>query len=296
MKIFAPATSANLGPGFDCLGLAIKLYNEVEIKPASFTSVSINGYGSDRAALKKNNAFIGIFDEILGELGAAGGRYRFEFVNNIPFSRGLGSSSSVIVGAIASAYEIAGFKISREAILNKALKYETHPDNISPVVWGGFTANIVAGGEVFTKKARLSEDLRAVVVIPDSAISTKQSRGKLPKNYTMSETVNNVSHASFLTACFLMGDYDSLRLACVDKMHEERRMSALPELFEVRKIAYENGALMSSLSGSGSTFFNLVYKDVASRLKAALQVAFPKFRVEIFELDNDGFFITQSKK
>ncbi|MCR8679166.1 MULTISPECIES: homoserine kinase [Campylobacter] len=291
MRIFTPATSANLGPGFDSLGLALKLYNEVSITEQKISSINIIGEGSDKIALKKNNTFVNIFNETIALLNGKNLNYKFNFVNNIPFSRGLGSSSSVIVGAIAAAYHMAGFKVDRSVILDRALKYENHPDNISPAVWGGFTANIVSNSSVYTQKCDIDPNLKAVVVIPDEPMNTKQSRGKLPLNYTMSECVSNLSHAAYLSSCFIKKDYDNLRVASIDMMHEERRMSALPELFRVREIAYANGALMSTLSGSGSSFLNLTYQDRAKNLAEILQANFTKFRVKILDIDNDGFSI-----
>ena len=110
----------------------------------------------------------------------------------------------------------------------------------------------------------------------------------------MKECVNNLSHAAFLTSCFYEKKYDLLKIASKDLMHEERRMHALEELFEVRKVAYKNGALMSTLSGSGSSFLNIAYKDDAKNLQDALKSKFGDFRVEIFSFDNDGYEITQS--
>jgi homoserine kinase len=211
MTIFTPATSANLGPGFDSLGLALKLYNEVSITEQKISSINIIGEGSDKIALKKNNTFVNIFNETIASLNGKSLNYKFNFVNNIPFSRGLGSSSSVIVGAIAAAYYIAGFKVERSVILDKALQYESHPDNISPAVWGGFTVNIVSGDSVFTQRTDIDSNLKAVVVIPDEPMNTKQSRGKLPANYTMSECVSNLSHAAYLSSCFIKKDYDNLQ-------------------------------------------------------------------------------------
>lgn len=291
MKIFTPATSANLGPGFDSLGIAIKLYNEVEITKQSFTSISVDGFGSAQSNLKQKNPFINIFNEFYSSLNPEKSNFKFHFTNNIPFSRGLGSSSSVIIGAIGAAYEMAGFKIQKSTILNKALFYESHPDNISPAVYGGFTANILKNGEVLTQRAELDENLRAVMVIPDQPISTEKSRQALPKNYSKADCVSNLSHAAFLTACFIKKDYQMLKFASIDKMHEDYRINLLPELFEVRKIAYENGSLMSVLSGSGSSFLNLIYKDDAQKLKSVLSNKFTKFAVEIYELDNNGFTI-----
>ncbi|WP_103610830.1 homoserine kinase [Campylobacter concisus] len=294
MNILIPATSANLGPGFDALGLSLKLFNSVKIEPSKFSSVSINGEGSDSTNLKRNNIFLSIFNEIFLELTGKNENFRIVFENNIPFSRGLGSSSAVIVGAIASAYEMAGFKASKSVVLNKAIIYETHPDNISPAVYGGFISAVVKNGNVYANKINLSDDIKAVVVIPNKPMSTASSRQILPKNYTMKECVNNLSHAAFLTSCFYEKRYDLLRIASEDMMHEERRMSALKELFEVRKVAYENGALMSTLSGSGSSFLNIAYKDDAKNLQDVLKSKFGDFRVEIFSFDNDGYEITQS--
>ena len=206
----------------------------------------------------------------------------------------MGSSSAVIVGAIASAYEMAGVKASRESILNKAILYETHPDNIAPAVYGGFTSSVVENGKVRTLKKVLSEKLKVVMVIPDRPMSTAHSRTLLPKTYLMKNVVYNLSRASLLTAAFFSENWEFLRAASRDCMHEHRRMRQLKELFEVREIALKNGALMSTLSGSGSSFFNLVKADDAPKVAIALKNAFEMFRVEIFELDNNGFEIVKS--
>lgn len=294
MKIKIPATSANLGPGFDCLGLAIALYNEVIIKPASYQSISVKGEGEDNAKLKNNNIFVSIFYEIYQELIGKKDPFRFEFFNQIPFSRGMGSSSAVIVGAIASAYEMAGVKASREMILNKALIYETHPDNIAPAVYGGFTSSVVEHGKVKTLQKPLSDALKAVMVIPDRPMSTAQSRTLLPKNYLMKSVVYNVSHASLLCAAFFSENWDYLRVAAKDCMHEHRRMKQMRELFDVREVALNHGALMSTLSGSGSSFFSLAKAEDAPKIAQALKNSFEMFRVEIFDLDNHGFEIVKS--
>ena len=294
MKIKIPATSANLGPGFDCLGLALSLYNEVVIKPSSYQSISVKGEGEENAKLKKNNIFISIFNDIYQELVGKKDLFRFEFQNNIPFSRGLGSSSAVIVGAIASAYEMAGVKASKETILNKAILYETHPDNIAPAVYGGFTSSIVENGKVKTLKKNLSHEIQAVMVIPDRSMSTAQSRTQLPKSYMMKNVVYNLSHASLLSAAFFSENWDYLRFASKDCMHEHRRMKQMRELFDVRDVALGHGALMSTLSGSGSSFFNLTKAEDAPKLASILKNSFPMFRVEVFTFDNDGFTIIKS--
>jgi homoserine kinase len=289
MTIRVPATSANLGPGFDTLGLAVGLYNYVNIIPSSCYSVSIKGEGENRAKLKVNNIFVSIFYDIYQELVGKKDNFRFEFENNIPFSRGLGSSSAVIVGAIASAYAIAGINASRETILNRALFYENHPDNIAPAVYGGFTSSIVHEGVVKTLRKDLPDILSAVVVIPDRPMSTAHSRTQLPKSYMMQEVVYNLSRVGLMSAAFFSEDWKMLKFAASDCMHEDRRMKKLKELFKVREVALKSGALMSTLSGSGSTFFNLCYKDDAKTIEESLKNSFPAYRVETLKLDNHGY-------
>ncbi|ECR2419090.1 homoserine kinase [Campylobacter jejuni] len=291
MKILVPATSANLGPGFDCLGLSLKLFNETQIQKSGVFSISIGGEGSDNIFLKKNNIFVNIFYEIYEKLSGKKDNFRFIFQNNIPLSRGLGSSSAVIVGAIASAYYMSGFKVEKERILDEALIYENHPDNIAPATLGGFVCSLVEKNKVYSIKKEIDKDLAAVVVIPNLAMSTEQSRQALAKNLSFNDAVFNLSHASFLTACFLEKKYEFLKFASQDKLHEINRMKNLPELFKVQKFALENKALMSTLSGSGSSFFSLAFKDDALALANKMQTKFKDFRVQYLEFDDNGFEI-----
>lgn len=288
MLISVPATSANLGPGFDTLGLAIDLRNEIIIKPSQFLSISTRGEGAENPRIKKNTLFLNIFNENYKRLSRNNTHFRFEFINSIPISRGLGSSSAVIVASILAAYTAAGVKYNKREILNRALRYEHHPDNITPAVMGGFNVSCVEGDRVYSKKRRLPDYLRAVLVIPDRTISTAKSRTVLPKMYKKEETVYSLSRAAFMTSLFMSESWDLLRIASKDKLHQTRRMKMMPELFEVQKVALKNGAIMSTLSGSGSTFFSLCYADDAEKIATILEKKFPKFRVFNKALDNYG--------
>jgi len=289
VKICVPATSANLGPGFDSLGLALKLRNCVDIKPSKFLSVSIKGEGADNPKMKGNNLFINIFNEHYRSIvGRRENKFKFTFFNNIPMSRGLGSSSAVIISALASACKAAGVTPVKKRILNQALEYEPHPDNIAPATMGGFTVSILDKQKVYTQKKKIPPYLKAVMVIPNQPISTSQSRTILPKVYSKEKAVFNLSHSSFLTAAFFNEDWELLRLAAKDKFHQKQRMRNLPELFTVQKIALDYGALMSTLSGSGSSFFNLLYKEDVPALRTKLETLFPKFKIMVLDLDNDG--------
>lgn len=294
MKMRIPATSANLGPGFDCLGVSLKFFNEVEIKAAKISSINIKGQGEKDIFLKKNNAFVRIFREIYSSLGGEKTPFRFEFNNQIPFSRGLGSSSAVIVGAIAAAFYMAKKKVNKQEVLNLALKWEKHPDNIAPATLGGFVCSITHNGEVISLKSAVDRALRAVITIPDLAMNTKKSRSKLPKMVSLKDAAFNLSHASMLTAAFLQKNYELLRLASLDALHQNTRMKMLPKLFKVQKLALENGALMSVLSGSGSSFFSLIHKDEAANLAAKMQTKFNAYETKILEFDEKGFEIYEN--
>lgn len=288
MRVSVPATSANLGPGFDCLGIAVNLKNQVIIKPSKFHSVSLKGEGANNPALKDNNMFISIFNDFYHNLSSKKRHFRFEFFNEIPLSRGLGSSSAVIVSAIASAYAIEGIVLEKDKLLNLALAYENHPDNITPAVMGGFNVACVQENEVKYINKSIPRSLKAVVVIPNRAISTAISRKTLPFKYSKEDAVFNISHSSLLTAAFMSENWDMLKHASQDVFHQKYRMKHMPELFDVQKTALKEGALMSTLSGSGSTLFSMALNEDAKKLELALKNKFPHFKVLTVDFDNQG--------
>ncbi len=292
MTISVPATSANLGPGFDSLGLSLDFHNSFEITPASEISIEIYGEGEGVARLVADNMFVRIFYETLKNLGYQKESFHFVFKNQIPISRGMGSSSAVIVGAISAAYHIAGLGIKKDEILSNALMYEKHPDNITPAVFGGFNVSVLESINRTPKILHLTHQmpsyLRAVMVIPNHSILTKYARQALPRKYQTSDVVFNLSRASLLTMAIINEKWELLRIASKDRLHQYKRMQQFPILFSVQKYALENGALMSTLSGSGSSFFNLCLEDDAKRLNDALQERFYKFRVITLKLDNEG--------
>jgi len=291
VTISVPATSANLGPGFDTLGLAVDLRNRVEFHPSKFFSVSIKGEGENNPRLKGNNLFISIFNEHYSRLTKKKQNFKFTFYNQIPMSRGLGSSSAVIVSAISSAHEAAGIRVSKRRILNHALVYEPHPDNITPAVMGGFNVATLEKNKVFSQRKHLPDYLKAVVVIPNKQMNTSKSRTILPKSYSKDNAVYNLSHCALTVAAFFNEDWEMLKLAAQDRFHQKARMKTLPELFTVQRVAYESGALMSTLSGSGSTMFSLVYDDDSAMIANKFKQKFPDFNVKILDFDNDGLII-----
>jgi len=288
MIIEAPATSANLGPGFDTLGIALNMHNKVVIKKSNFFSLSIKGEGSNKKRFKNNNLFVKIFYEIYEEITGKRDNFRFEFYNKIPISRGLGSSSAIITSAVAAGFGYGKGEINKQEILNKSLEYENHPDNIAPAIYGGFTVSVVDDGKVYTQKKDIPSILQAIVVIPKRAMSTSKSRTALPKEYAIEDIVYNLSRSSFLCSAIFSEKWELLKIASKDRLHQDKRMSNMKKLFAVQKSALDAGALMSTLSGSGSTFFNLVFKKDAKNIANFLQVKFPYFKIKIVDFDNIG--------
>ena len=288
MVITVPATSANLGPGFDTLGLALNLRNEIEIKKAGYTSIEIYGENADFLKTLKRNYFVDIFNETYKNLTGKIDNFSFKFNNKIPLSRGLGSSSAVIVAAITAAYEMAQIPYKKDKIINLALNYEPHPDNITPATLGGFCVAKLRKNKVYFLKKFIPTTLRAIIVIPNKPVSTQKSRTALKTYYPLKDVVTNISSTAMITAAFFSEKFDILKYVVEDKIHQENRMKNIPELFKIREIALREGALMSTLSGSGSTFFNLAYKDDAYNIYSALKDNFKDFNVKILYFDNIG--------
>lgn len=290
MEFRVPATSANLGPGFDSLGLALGLYNRFSLKPSKFTSIQIHGEGAKNPKLRVDNVFVRIFNEQFKRLTGKTLHFKFTFDNSIPISRGLGSSSAVVIGAISAAFKAANVPLDKQKILNLALNYESHPDNITPACMGGFNVCMLAqqNQEVRFIRTPLPDSIQAVVVIPNQSISTHLSRQTLPKKYNQKDAVFNLSHASVLASAFITQHFELLREASMDRFHQYYRMKQIPLLFEVQKCALASGALMSTLSGSGSTFFNLCYQDDSARLYEILSKKFSKLKVLTLNFDNLG--------
>ncbi|MCH5313835.1 MAG: homoserine kinase [Helicobacter sp.] len=301
MVVSVPATSANLGPGFDTLGLALKLHNVFSITPSRLSGIHISGEGEEYPKLRVDNIFVRIFNEILKRNDYPPTHFKFSFTNSIPISRGLGSSSAVIIGAIVSAYHIMQKPIDKPEILQLALAYENHPDNITPALYGGFNIAMLSCDEkkeqthkVVSFQAPLPMDIKAVVVIPNIAISTKMSRKELPKKYTTKNAVFNLSRSCMLSAAFITHKWELLRESSKDRFHQKVRMKNCPALFSVQKIALQKGALLSTLSGSGSSFLNICYRDDSAALAQVLREQFPKFRVLELEFDNSGATLIES--
>ncbi|MDP4143850.1 MAG: homoserine kinase [Bacillota bacterium] len=250
VKVKIPATTANMGPGFDTLGMALNLYNEIEI------TEDANVVNSEDNLVYKS--MVKAFKACEYKYG----NYKIEFTKcDVPMSRGLGSSATCIVGGIMAANAIMGNKLTEEAIINLATEMEGHPDNVVPAIVGGMAVSIYDGEKVVYSKVNVPDNLRFVVIIPDFEVSTSAARKVLPKDYSRNDCVFNVSRAAMLVTALNNGEIDKIRTAFQDKIHEPYRKTLIKNIDEVFLKAKELGSVGEFISGSGSTLIAVIHKD-----------------------------------
>lgn len=272
IRVRVPATSANMGPGFDSVGVAVGLYNVFGFRE---TGDSLTFKGIPDEFCNKNNI---IYEAMIKCFNLAGYRPKGLEISiltqDIPISRGLGSSSSCIVGGLVGANAIMGYKFSMDEIFKMAVEMEGHPDNVAPAVFGGMVIAIMEEDGLYYEKVNISEDLRFIPIIPSFRLSTKDAREVLPKVIPIKDGIYNVGRVGLLVAALSNGNYELLKYACKDSFHENYRSSLINNFYEVKEEAYKLGALASYLSGAGPTIMALVRKEDVSfgaKMKSSLK-------------------------
>jgi homoserine kinase len=265
VRVWVPASTANLGAGFDALGLALGLYNEIEVEQGGDGDglrLVIEGEGADRLqALGAQNLVARAVAGTLAHFGVPPTSIRVRMVNRIPLSRGLGSSSAAVVGGVAAAATLAGVSLAPEELLDLALPLEGHPDNIAPALLGGLTVATLVEGKVRCVKLPVPDTLQAIAVIPDFRLSTVKARQALPPTVPRRDAVFNVGRVALFLAALQAGRLDLLREAVKDRLHEPYRAPLVPGMPEVLAEGERAGALACFLSGAGPTLLALVAGD-----------------------------------
>ncbi len=265
VRVWVPASTANLGAGFDALGMALGLYNEIEVEQGGDGDglrLVIEGEGAERLqALGAQNLVARAVVGTLAQLGVPSTSVRVRMVNRIPLSRGLGSSSAAVVGGVAAAATLAGVSLSPEELLDLALPLEGHPDNIAPALLGGLTVATLVEGKVRCVKLPVPDTLQAIAVIPDFRLSTVKARQALPPTVPRRDAVFNVGRVALFLAALQAGRLDLLREAVKDRLHEPYRAPLVPGMPEVLAEGERAGALACFLSGAGPTLLALVAGD-----------------------------------
>ncbi|MCC6298757.1 MAG: homoserine kinase [Anaerolineales bacterium] len=249
--IKVPATSANLGPGFDALGLALDLWNETTITLAKEFSVQVSGEGEGKLTSGKNNLLVRAAQRVAERAGRALPPFHAECVNQIPLSSGMGSSSAAILTGLLAGNELLGNPFTREEILDLASDMEGHPDNVAAALMGGLVVSMAEGGEVVARKIPVDARIRVTIALPDFYLSTKQARAALPKRVLRKDAVHNISRAALVVEAFRNGDLTLLGKAMTDKLHQPYRLKLIPGAASAMRAAKEAGASAVALSGAG---------------------------------------------
>ena len=294
VTIRVPATTSNLGPGFDTLGIALKMYASVEItrdrQPEIKLLSSISQ--SERAGAME------IIDQAAGLFFQTSGVKRFganvAIDGRIPVARGLGSSVAVRLGLIGGLNVLSGRPLGRAQLLNLVTQLEGHPDNAAPSVLGGFAIAARLGDEVRSLHYKMPPAVRFVALIPKFEISTEKARALLPPHYSRQDAVHNLGRAALLAAALATKKFSALQHLFDDRWHEPYRQPLIPPLRKVISAGEKAGALGGWLSGSGSTIICLTLK-APTAVGRAMQAELPESEVRIVPPDNDGFRVTGAR-
>lgn len=253
-----PATSANLGPGFDALGLALDLVNTVRVEPCDRVEVVVEGEGSGELAAGEANLVYQALARGAAHLGAPPPPVRLRCTNAIPLARGLGSSSAAIVAGLLAANELHGRALAAADLLALAVALEGHPDNVTPALLGGVRVCVQGQCGLVQAPIPLARPLRAVLFVPDFPMATAEARGLLSATVPRADAIYNLGRTALLAAALAGGDYSLLAEATRDRLHQPARAALFPAMPSFFDAALEAGALGAFLSGAGSTLLALV--------------------------------------
>ncbi len=295
VKVRVPATSANIGPGFDSMGLALGLYNYVTAEETDGGLViDILDETSAFLAKDERNLVYRSMKAVFDRVGYQPKGLHLTMENNIMVTRGLGSSSAGIVSGLVAANEICGKPLSTETILYMASDIEGHSDNVTPALLGGFTVNVKNNNKIQYVRSEIGDELKFAAFVPDFYIQTKKARAVLPRSVSMRDAVYNTGHSALLAASIISGKYENIRGAVGDKLHQRYRKGLIPKMDDLFRYCYSNDALGVYLSGAGPTIVAIVHKDnqtFEEEMKKILSQKMRNWKLYMLEADNCGAVI-----
>ena len=298
LTVNVPATSANIGAGFDSCGLALALYNRVQME--EWDDVCITSLDGTRVPTGPQNLVYSTAKSLYDECGVPLRGLRLAQENGVPMARGLGSSSACIAAGLVGANELLGRPYTRMQLLERAAALEGHPDNVAPAMLGGFVTSALEGGHLYAVQKPVADTLCFAAFVPGYKLLTRKARAALPKTVSHKAAVYNVSRAALLAAAFCEERYDLLRVATCDKLHQPYRAALMPGMEEVFALCAELGALGWWVSGAGPTLMCAVHtenKAFFSGAQQALDAAekgspLAAYRLHRLAPDNTGAFVT----
>ena len=292
IKIKVPATTANMGSGFDCIGIALDLHNELTVHEADAFSIEAAGSESTAVPVTKDNMIYNTIEQFYAQIGKTVPTLRLSQTDNIPMARGLGSSAACIVAGLLAANELSKQGLPREELAQIASSIEGHPDNVVPAILGGLVVGAIDSGEMKYVKITPSDELSFALFIPDFSLLTEKARGVLPITYSREDVIFNVSRASLFIASMMSGNWDNLRVATQDRIHQPYRKQLIPDWDAIFESSMEFGAKSVLLSGAGPTILAIVMKkhedEFVARMSSRLESLQNTWQLRALRPDNEG--------
>lgn len=288
VTVRVPGSTSNLGPGFDTLGIALRVYNRVRVAPSSGRGPVIVSPIAENARPGATGLIAEAARLFHRRSKTAGFGFEVHLSGEVPIARGLGSSVTVRLGVMAALNEITGAGLSRQDLFQLVTELEGHPDNAAPAAFGGFTASAMIGKEARSVRFRVPAAFRFVTLIPDFEIETAAARKLVPETFSKADTVHNLTRVSLITAAFARGDAEALRGAFSDRVHQPYRERLIPRLTRVIRAGERAGAVGGWLSGSGSTIICLTTIEPEGVARAMLR-EMPGSETRILAADVSGY-------
>lgn len=282
IRVRVPATTANMGPGYDVLGMALSQYSTFQCQEDDKISLSIKGLESEKLVNQDHEANLVVrsMNHLFKYVDKYPKGYKLEIINDIPLARGMGSSASAIVGGLLVANYLVGANLDQDEILKLATQIEGHPDNVAPALMGNIVLSTKSpDDQVIYHSIKPFDDLTCVLFIPDYEVSTSMSRAVLPQSISMADAVHTSGHLSLMLAGFMTGNKDLIGQTMVDRLHEPYRKSLIKNFDDFKASALEVGAFAFSLSGSGSTIIAYCDHDSAPHVKRAFKEVSQKYSI-----------------
>ena len=256
LTVKVPATTANMGPGFDCLGMALDMWNSIHVQVDSF-GLEVSGEGEKTLPTDKSNLVYRSFSRAFQEAGIQEPEVSIACRNEIPLARGLGSSSAAVVGGLVAGNEMCGRALPQQRLLELAAEIEGHPDNVAPALLGGCQIVVWEERRLIATAVPVPDELRAVLFIPDVPMPTEQARKLLPDKVSREDAVYNMGRVALLVRALSTGDLAHLAVATDDRLHQPARQTIFPAMSNIFRAAQGADALGVFLSGAGSSILAL---------------------------------------
>ena len=290
IKVKVPATTANMGPGFDSIGMALTMYNIAYAEEIEKGLEIIIQDGNPSIPTDESNLIYKTICYFYDNIGKPVPGIRIVQQDSIPHTRGLGSSAACIVAGLHIANAMSHSFFSKEELVQMAAQIEGHPDNTTPALLGGMTIGAMNEKDMKYVKVHVPDTLHFAVMIPDFTLSTELAREALPKSVSLKDAVFNTSRAALLAASMMSGDMDNLELASQDCLHQPYRSKLIPHMDEILEQAKRYGAKGSFLSGAGPTLLAIIKNvvDFRREMVAYLETLDQNWQVQMLQADNEG--------